>query len=113
MAASGGVRPCYAQGMTEPRRLWIKPLAAMAFAGLMALSAQLDVAMHPVPMTMQSWAVLLAGAALGLRWGVASVALYLAAAAAGLPVLAEGARGRRRSPGRRRDICAPSPWRRG
>ena len=66
---------------------------ALAFAGLMALSARLDIPMHPVPMTMQSWAVLLAGAVLGARWGVAAVLVYLAAAAIGLPVLSDGAGG--------------------
>ena len=64
-----------------------------AFAGLMALSARADIPMHPVPMTMQSWAVLLAGAVLGARWGVAAVLIYLAAAAVGLPVLSDGAGG--------------------
>ena len=71
----------------------VRPLLALAFAALMALGAQTDVPMHPVPMTMQSFAVLLAGAALGPKWGVAAVLIYLAAAALGLPVLAEGAHG--------------------
>lgn len=66
---------------------------ALVFAGLMALSARFDIPMHPVPMTMQSWAVLLAGAVLGARWGVAAVLVYLAAAAIGLPVLSDGAGG--------------------
>jgi biotin transport system substrate-specific component len=69
------------------------PLLALAFAALMALGAQVDVPMHPVPMTMQSFVVLLAGAALGPIRGVAAVAIYLAAAAIGLPVLSEGAHG--------------------
>ncbi|MBU1324385.1 MAG: biotin transporter BioY [Alphaproteobacteria bacterium] len=66
-------------------------LLALAFAALMALGAQVDVPMHPVPMTMQSFAVLLAGAALGPAWGVVAVLIYLGAAALGLPVLSEGA----------------------
>jgi biotin transport system substrate-specific component len=70
-----------------------RPLLAVAFAALMALGAQVDVPMHPVPMTMQSFAVLLAGALLGPGWGVAAVLIYLAAAAIGLPVLSEGASG--------------------
>ena len=68
-------------------------ILAAAFAALMALGARLEVPMQPVPMTMQSWAVILAGAALGPRWGVAAVGLYLAAATLGLPVLADGASG--------------------
>ena len=68
-------------------------IALVAFAILMALGAQIDVPMHPVPMTMQSFAILLAGLCLGPRDGFLAVLVYLAAAAAGLPVLAEGASG--------------------
>lgn len=70
-----------------------RPLSALAFAALMALGAQGDVPMHPVPMTMQSFAILLAGAVMGPVWGVAAVLIYLGAAAIGLPVLSEGAGG--------------------
>lgn len=69
------------------------PSLTVLFAGLMALGAGIDVPMHPVPMTMQSFAVLLAGAVLGPRWGVAAVLLYLALALAGLPMLSDGAGG--------------------
>jgi len=65
----------------------------LAFAALMALSAQIDVPMVPVPMTMQTFAVLLAGAVLGPARGTAAVLLYLALAAAGLPILSDGASG--------------------
>ena len=66
-------------------------LAAVAgFALLIALCAQVAVPMVPVPMTLQTFAVLLAGAVLGGGWGAAAVLLYLALAALGLPVLAEG-----------------------
>ncbi|QLQ12501.1 MAG: biotin transporter BioY [Brevundimonas sp.] len=64
-----------------------------AFTALMALGARLEVPMVPVPMTMQTFAVLLAGAALGPVWGTASVLLYLALALLGLPLLADGAAG--------------------
>ena len=64
-----------------------------AFAALMALCAQIAVPMVPVPMTLQTFAVLLAGAVLGPRWGLASVLLYLAAAMIGLPVLSDAASG--------------------
>lgn len=70
-----------------------KALLALAMATVMAASAQADIAMHPVPMTLQSAAVLLAGVWLGPRWGVAAVLIYLGAAAIGLPVLAEGSGG--------------------
>lgn len=70
-----------------------RALPAVAFAALMALCAQVDVPMHPVPMTMQSFAVLLAGAVIGPVWGVVAVLIYLGAAAIGLPVLSEGSGG--------------------
>lgn len=65
----------------------------VACAALMALSAQINVPMVPVPMTMQTFAVLLAGAVLGPWRGAAAVLLYLALAASGLPILSDGAAG--------------------
>lgn len=65
----------------------------VAFAVLMAAGAQITVPMTPVPMTMQTFAVLLAGAVLGPLRGAGSVLLYLASAALGLPVLSDGAGG--------------------
>jgi biotin transport system substrate-specific component len=43
---------------------------------------------YPVPMSMQTFAVLVIGAAYGWRLGAATVLLYLAEGAAGLPVFA-------------------------
>jgi len=57
---------------------------------LIAICAQIKVPMWPVPMTMQTFAVLLIGAAYGPRLGLATIALYLAEGAAGLPVFAAG-----------------------
>ena len=68
-------------------------LLIVAFAALMALGAQINAPMVPVPMAMQTFAVLLAGAVLGPGRGTASTLLYLAAAAAGLPILSDGASG--------------------
>ncbi|MFC7377379.1 biotin transporter BioY [Brevundimonas sp. GCM10030266] len=65
----------------------------LAFAALMALCAQITVPMTPVSMTMQTFAVLLAGAVLGPVRGTAAVLLYLALGAAGLPILSDGASG--------------------
>lgn len=67
--------------------------AVPAFALLIAIGAWLSVPMIPTPMTMQTFAVLLAGVVLGPRWGAAAVLLYLALALAGLPVLSGGASG--------------------
>ncbi|WP_162252064.1 biotin transporter BioY [Brevundimonas sp. Root1423] len=63
------------------------------FAILTAVCARIAIPMVPVPMTLQTWAVLLAGAATGPVRGVSAVALYLVAGLAGLPVLADGASG--------------------
>ena len=67
--------------------------AIVTFAAVMALSAQVAVPMVPVPITLQTLAVLLAGLMLGPKWGGASVLLYLAAAMIGLPVLSNAASG--------------------
>lgn len=68
-------------------------LLIVAFAALMAICAQINVPMVPVPMTMQTFAILLAGAVLGPWRGATSVLLYLAAAALGLPILSDRASG--------------------
>ena len=57
-------------------------------AALTAIAAQIQIPMWPVPMTMQTLAVLLVGAALGAKRGALSLSLYLALGAAGLPVFA-------------------------
>jgi biotin transport system substrate-specific component len=58
---------------------------------LIAIAAQIQVPMIPVPMTMQTFAVLLVAAALGFSRGAASAALYLVLGAVGLPVFAGAA----------------------
>jgi biotin transport system substrate-specific component len=54
----------------------------------LAVCAQVQVPLWPVPMTMQTFGVLLLGMAFGARLGAATVALYLIEGAAGLPVFA-------------------------
>jgi biotin transport system substrate-specific component len=63
-------------------------------AALTAIGAQISIvtAASPVPITGQTLAVVVAGAALGARRGVASQMLYVLAGLA-LPVCAEGAQG--------------------
>ena len=65
-------------------------LVVLAGSALLAACAWVRVPMWPVPMTMQTFAVLLIGASCGPRLGAAAVAAYLAEAALGLPVLAGG-----------------------
>lgn len=57
---------------------------------LLALSAHVSVPMVPVPMTLQTLALLGLAGSLGLRKGTASVLAYLGQGAAGLPVFAGG-----------------------
>jgi biotin transport system substrate-specific component len=57
-------------------------------AGLLTVSAKLQVPFWPVPMTMQTMVVLMIGAAMGWRLGSAAVVVYLLEGAIGLPVFA-------------------------
>ena len=59
-----------------------------AGAALTALLAQIQVPMYPVPMTLQTFAVLLIAAAMGPWRALSSMGLYVALGAAGLPVFA-------------------------
>ena len=71
-------------------RLLRGALVVLMGSALLTATAWLRVPMWPVPMTMQTFAVLLIGASCGPRLGAATVAAYLAEAALGLPVLAGG-----------------------
>lgn len=64
----------------------------LAAAALTALAAQwrIDLPFTPVPITGQTFAVLLTGAALGTRLGAAGQLVYVAAGALGAPVFAGG-----------------------
>lgn len=75
--------------VSENSRNWFRNLV-LAFAGsvLMAISAKINIPFYPVPMTMQTFVVLSIGMAFGWRLGGATVLLYLAEGAVGLPVFA-------------------------
>jgi biotin transport system substrate-specific component len=62
----------------------------LAFVGVLALtiSAKLQIPFWPVPMTMQTYVVLVLGMAYGMRLGSATIASYLLMGALGLPVFA-------------------------
>jgi biotin transport system substrate-specific component len=60
---------------------------------LLTLSSWISVPMFPVPMTMQTFAVLLIGAVFGWRLAGITVMVWLAQGAMGLPVFAGGAGG--------------------
>jgi len=63
-------------------------LLAVLGSLLLWASAKVQVPFWPVPMTMQTYVVLVLGAAYGWRLGTATVLLYLAQGALGLPVFA-------------------------
>jgi biotin transport system substrate-specific component len=67
-------------------------LLVLAGTGLLALCARISfpIPTTPVPITMQTFAVLLLGALYGPRLGAATMLLYLAEGLAGLPVFAGG-----------------------
>jgi biotin transport system substrate-specific component len=64
-------------------------------AGLIAASAQISIPLPftPVPITGQTFAVLLVGASLGTVRGASSALLYVLAGIAGAPIYADGAHG--------------------
>ncbi|VEN75270.1 Biotin transporter BioY [Candidatus Desulfarcum epimagneticum] len=68
---------------------------ASLFAALTAVGAYIAIPfpLSPAPVSLQTLFVLLAGLVLGKKWGAASMAVYLLAGAAGLPVFAGGAGG--------------------
>lgn len=70
------------------RSLLQAALIAVAGSALLWASAKVQIPFFPVPMTMQTFVVLFLGFALGSRLGAATVLLYLAEGATGLPVFA-------------------------
>ena len=65
----------------------IKSLLIIFFGSLaLALSAKIKIPFYPVPMTMQTFVVLLLGISFGYKIGLATVGLYLIEGIAGLPV---------------------------
>ena len=65
---------------------WV--LLAIGGSSFVAAASQIYVPLQPVPITMQTFAVLVIGAAYGWRLGAGTVALFLAEGAVGLPVFA-------------------------
>jgi len=82
---------------TFPRSAnWLRDVTLIVLGSLLvAALAQVRIPLPftPVPLTGQTFAVLIVGAALGSKRGAASMALYIALGALGLPVFAGGASG--------------------
>ncbi len=81
-----------------PLRLSGRPLALKALVlvlgvGFLTASSYVQVPMIPVPMTMQTFAVLAVGAFCGWRLGLATIVAWLALALLSVPVLSEGKAG--------------------
>lgn len=62
----------------------------VSFAILTAVGAQIEIATRPVPYTLQTFFVLLAGALLGPRNGFLSMTFYLGLGTIGFPVFSAG-----------------------
>jgi len=82
-------------GVVLPRSTTITAALVVGFALLTALSAQfvIHLPFTPVPITGQTFAVLLSGAALGSMAGAASQGLYVLLGAVGLPFYADATSG--------------------
>ncbi len=75
-------------------RSWLFDAALVGvFSAFVALTAQVEIPLRPVPITLQTLGVLFTGAVLGSRRGAVALLLYLAEGAVGLPVFAGGASG--------------------
>lgn len=65
-----------------------KDVIAALFAAMTAIFTQLVIPIQPVPITLGTMAVLMAGAVLGHRHGALAMLIYVLLGAAGLPVFA-------------------------
>jgi len=82
-----------AAGTLTRRSAFVQAAWIVGFAALTAVGAQIEIPVVPVPITLQTFIVLLSGAVLGMRGGAISQILYLLAGIAGLPVFAGWAAG--------------------
>lgn len=85
-------RPVLADLITRPseraRAFALDASLVVAGAALVAVLAQVEVPLWPVPITGQTLGVVVVGAALGARRGAAALLTYLVAGLAGLPIFA-------------------------
>jgi len=63
-------------------------LIAVAASGLITLAAKIQIPFYPVPLTMQTFMIVVLAMALGRRLATLTLVLYLAEGALGLPVFA-------------------------
>ncbi|WP_119165841.1 biotin transporter BioY [Algihabitans albus] len=72
------------------QRLGRDLVLALLGAAILTISAKIQMPMFPVPMTMQTYVVMVIAMAYGWQLGLATVGLYLAQGLVGLPVFATG-----------------------
>ena len=70
-----------------------RALMVLGGSAFIALAAQVSVPMLPVPMTLQTLAILIVGLSFGARLGALTLVAYLTEGAMGLPVFANGFNG--------------------
>ena len=92
MTAIAVSRPLVGHFVPQEGAARMAALAGFAILGSLILwaSAKISVPFWPVPMTLQTGAVVLIGAAYGARLGFATVVLYLMEGISGLPVFSSG-----------------------
>ncbi|GKX36080.1 MAG: biotin transporter BioY [Rhizobiaceae bacterium MnEN-MB40S] len=88
MTTPAATHPTLASSLLGKRSVLQYVLLALAGSALLWASAKVQVPFYPVPMTMQTFVVLVIGMAYGWRLGAATVLLYLAEGAIGMPVFA-------------------------
>lgn len=72
----------------QPYKLMRAIAVVLSGVGLLTLSAKTSVPFYPVPMTLQTLAILLICSAVNLQLGLATMVSYLVVGALGLPVFA-------------------------
>jgi biotin transport system substrate-specific component len=80
--------------LPRQQRSWLlDAVLVVLFSAFVGLTAQVEIPLWPVPLTLQTLGVLFTGAVLGGRRGTLALLLYLAEGVVGLPVFAGGASG--------------------
>jgi biotin transport system substrate-specific component len=93
MQESNSINPALLPGILKDRAIYWHATAILLGVAFLALASRVEVPTHPVPITMQTYAVGLVGALFGWRMGFVVILAWLAGAALGLPLLAGGGGG--------------------
>jgi len=94
MTVQNNYSPAFLAEAIWPRPSLSRDIALVVGGSLLlALAAQIEIPLYPVPITGQTFGVLLIGALLGSRRGALAILTYLGWGALGLPVFSGGAGG--------------------